>query len=322
MLNLYKLKNRSEPVGEEPNLAQPVKSKPANIFKYVNPSNGLSSGELELGLWYVKHKLLLHRLLVWLLVVVSAIIWGFSLVAWGFFLWSMPEQTKLEQQLTSFTDYSQVKLSYGAKPLQTVGTQIFNSGVNKYDAVAEVVNPNERFLVYFEYYFDFGSFKTETQKAFLLPNQTQPVVSLGIESGAEPGVPILVMTNLDWQRISNHQIKDIKTWQSYRLNFKVSDFNFIRAQSTGQAGADTHVINFKLINSSPYDYKTADFYVGLYQSEAFVGILPLRFDTGFKSLETKPVDLRSFAASLATDRVTVFPLINIYDQQVYLEPKK
>lgn len=322
MLNLYKLKNKSELGSEESNSVQSVKPKPANVFKYVNSGNDLSSGELALGLWYVKHKLLLHRLSVWLLLVISVIIWSFSLVAWGFFLWSIPEQTKLERQLTSFIDYSQIKLSYGAKPLQVVGTQVFNSGVNKYDAVTEVINPNERFLVHFEYYFDFGSFKTAAQRSFLLPHQTQPVASLGIESGAQPGAPILVITNLDWQRISNHQIKDISTWQSYRLNFKVSDFNFVRTQATGQAGADAHIISFKLTNSSPYDYVIANFYVGLHQSGALVGILPLRFEAGFKSLETKQVDLRSFATSLAIEQATVFPLINIYDQQAYLEPKR
>lgn len=325
MLNLYKLKNKSEQGGDEPNpltSARLDKPREANIFKYVSPSDGLSLGGLKLGLWYVKHKLLLRRLLVWLLVVAIVIIWSFGLVKWIFFLWFIPEQTRLEQQSASFIDYSKVKANYGAKPLQIVGAQIFSSGVNKYDAVAELTNPNERFLARFEYYFDFGSFKTATQKTFLLPNQTQPVVSLGIESGAELGRPVLVVAGFDWQRISNHWIRDIKEWQSYRLNFKVSDFNFIRAQATGQAGADAHVISFKLTNGSPYDYNIVDFYVSLYQSGAFVGILPLRFETGFKSLEVKQVDLRSFASGLAVDQVMVFPLLNVYDSQVYFEPKR
>ncbi|MFH1292418.1 MAG: hypothetical protein ABIH87_04460 [bacterium] len=318
-LNLYNLQNK-KPQAQNSAPYVPVPER-VNLGEYIDPSGELGAGKLKAGLWFAKHKIFLYRLSVVSLVLVIATGWTFSLWKWGMFLLELPEQKVLEKQLISSIDYGGINIGFTAKPLQIVGVQVFSSGVNKYDAVAEITNPNERFVSSFDYHFEFGQEQTDTRAGFLLPGQTRPVAFMGIESGSHPGIPRLVMKNLSWQRIDTHEIKDTKNWQDYRLDFRVSNFKFIRSYSESGGQADAHIIKFTLTNSSPYNYQDVKFYVGMYNQSGFVGLLPIDFRY-FKSLEQKQVDLRSYSPSLSADRVVAFPLINIYNQEIYIQPEK
>ena len=86
-------------------------------------------------------------------------------------------------------------------------------------------------------------------------------------------------------------------------------------KSLAQEGDNADAIQFKLTNGSPYSYVAVDFYVALLQNGQMVGILPLHLDS-INSLETKDIDLRSFTPRNIS-AVTVYPLINVYDEAVF-----
>lgn len=281
--------------------------------KYEDPTKEFTSQELKWGFWYVKHKSLLYRILVGSLIGIDAIFVIFGLWQWGSYLLGLPDYQRLQRSMSVSINYTGIHPRYSAQPIQAVNTQIFYSRENKYDAVAELINPNNRFLAKFDYYFVINGEKTPPQKTFLLPGESRLVAYLGIKDGAA-SAPVIVLENLAYQRISAHKITDTSNWQAYRLNFQVSDFVFLK--SLAQAGQNTDAIQFKLTNASPYSYVAPDFYVALLQNGQMVGILPLHLDS-INSLETKNIDLRNFAAGLSVTEITLYPIINVYDEGVY-----
>jgi len=311
MLNLYNVKNHNS--NSQPPQASSGKKK-VDYTKYVDPTGEFSSKEMRWSIWYVKHRVFLYKLSVGVLAGLCVIFWGFSLWQWVDYALGLQASNAVDADLSSFINYSSLHAIYGAQPLQIMSTGMFASRENKNDAVAEMTNPNSRFLVSFDYYFVINGEKTPSQRTFLLPGESRPVAYLGIEGG-QSGSPSMVLENISWTRISAHKILDVKNWQNYRLDFSASDFVFLK--SLAQEGTNSDAIQFNFTNNSPYSYIGPDFYVALLQSGSMVGILPLHLDS-IKSLETKSIDLRSLAPGLNVTDIAVYPIINLYDDSVYL----
>lgn len=318
MLNIYNPNNHNgdkTAAAAKNGAANPdgTAAKKTDFTKYEDPTKEFTSQELKWSFWYVKHKALLYKILLISLITINAIFILFSLWQWGSYLLGLGDARRLESNLAASIDYTGIHPHFSAQPIQAVNTQIFSSRENKYDAVAELINPNNRFLAKFSYYFIVGSEKTPAQKTFLLPGESRLVAYLGIRDGAA-AVPVIVLENVTYQRISAHEIPDTASWQDYRLNFQVSDFIFLK--SLAQEGQNTDAVQFKLTNASPYSYVAVDFFVALLQNGQMVGILPLHLDS-INSLETKNIDLRNFASGLSVTEIALYPIINVYDEAVY-----
>lgn len=317
-MNLYTKQNDAPsqlPSGKSiPKLAK------SNFEKYVDPTGEFDSQELRYGLWYMRHRVGLYRLLVGGLVAISVALWGFSLWQWGDYLFfGLTSDLALERQASRSINYRQVEEHFVAAPLQVLSTDIFPGGVDKYDAVSEVGNPNDRFLARGTYRYLIDGEKTEAKPFFILPGESTLLAELGIKNSSAPGNAQLVIETMDWKRISSHQIKDPKAWQEARLDFALNDFVF--TPLTNARGAKANVITFSLVNQSPYGYVAPQFYIGLLNQDSLVGVMPLSVDM-LASLETKKIDLRNFVNTLSASSLKLFPLINVYDPAVYLPPTK
>lgn len=313
MLNIYNPNNHN---GDKTSLV--VKNnltKKTNFTKYEDPTQEFTSQELKWSFWYVKHKALLYKVLVISLISIDAIFLIFGLWRWGGYLLGIPDAQRVQTSLSTAINYTGIHPRYSAQPIQAINTQIFSSRENKYDAMAELINPNNRFLAKFDYYFIIGDEKTPAQKTFLLPGENRPVAYLGILDGAG-SAPVIVLENIKYERISAHKITDTISWQAYRLNFQLSDFVFLK--SLAQEGTNTDAVQFNLTNHSPYSYVAADFYAALLQNGQMVGILPLHLDS-INSLETKNIDLRNFVSGLSVTEIALYPIINVYDEAVYAQ---
>ena len=320
MLNIYNQKNGN---GENANAemrASTLKGRKPDFAQYTDPTQELPAQEFKWGFWFVRNRLILYRVAVGVLISLSVIFWVYVLVRGGSLaLYSLEKGGQLDRDLSYFYDYSVIHPSYSAQPLLISNTQVLPGGVGKYDLVSEVSNPNERFFVSFNYHFVVGGVPTETKETFLLPNETRLVASLGY-MGSYPDGAELVITDWQWKRISNHSVKDVELWQAERLNFLVSDFSFTRSGEVVD-GAVANVVKFNLNNASPYSYAQTVFQVNLYQGNALAGVLPLEL-SNFLSGEIRAVDLRSFVNGLNVTDIKVVPLINIYNNSVYLAPEK
>lgn len=313
MLNIYTKNNNH---AELP--AAAAKSARANkLSKYEEPTDTLSGNKLQWAEWYVRHRLLLYRILAGTLAVFSAVTLGYSLIYLGYYLLvGYNADQALQNSLASTYDYAAINARYTAAPLRIAATDIFAGGVKKYDAVAQIKNPNERFTAYFDYYFVVGGVATPRHSTLLLPGEERPVAAFGLDGA---GSVSAVLENVRWKRVSAHEVNSVSAFQADHLNFAAVDFQFVVPQ--GENAPSAHAIQFNLKNDSPFGYAQADFVVGLYQGGALAGVMPLTLKN-FQSLETRAVDLRSFVSNLFVTEVKVFPVIDIYDPGVYIQPPK
>ncbi len=327
MLNLYHLKNKKtdgQPINNQ-KMAEPANGNKlsAKFESYTDPEGNLSGQKLKLGIWLATRKLLLYKIVKIFLLLFDILIWGFGLYAWGRYLWQIPDQQKFNRQIIKSINYNNLNVNYTAMPLQILGSQIFKSGVDKYDVIADVTNPNDRFIVYFDYYFNFSDQKlVKKQSAFLLPKQNRPIAQLGVESATGLTAPGVIIENVRWKRVSAHEVVDTVSWQNYRLDFALSNFSFTSAYAGDKTKPDAHIINFQLVNNSPYGYIDPAFLLSLYSNGSFVGVLPFKISGNFDSMRSTTLDLRSFADGLAVDNAVVYPMINIYDKSVYFQTMK
>lgn len=320
MLNIYNPNNHDnsklpEAVKNDTSKSDGNHSGKTDFTKYEDPTKEFTSQELKLGFWYVRHKALLYKILLITLIGTDSVLVLFGAWKWGVYLLELPDYQRLQRNLSASVNYTGIHPRFSAQPIQVVNTQILFSRENKYDAVAELINPNGRFLAEFDYYFIVNGEKTSSQKTFLLPGESRPVAYLGIKDGAAAS-PAIAFENIKYRRVSAHKIADAAAWQNYRLNFQASDFVFLK--SLAQEGANTDAIQFKLTNASPYNYKDPNFYVSLLQNGQMAGILPLHLDS-INSLETKNMDLRNFVSGLSVTGIALYPIINVYDEEAYLQ---
>jgi len=312
MLNIYQQQNK-----DELEVASAVPARPS-IASYEDPTGEFDNKQLKYGMWWLKNRSFLERLLTGGVATVAALLWVFSLWSWGVFFVQWNNHATVLQSLTRFSNYAAAHAVRAPNSLAIVTTQILPSGVGKNDAVAEVVNPNTQFFVEFDYQFIVGGVPTPLQRAALLPGENRLIAALGLDENQSGGDVSLRLDNVAWQRISNHDVKDPINWQKERLDFTVDNFVFSNSE-TAELGV--HSISFRYANNSAYSYVGPAFYIGLYNREALVGVLPLSFSE-FRSQETKNVDVRTFVKNIDVDAVRVFPLINVYDSSVYLPPSR
>lgn len=312
MVNLFN-RQKSAVAGAPPAPRRP------NFREYLDVTGELSSKELGHALWFVRHEVLIYRLLLIGLIIFSAVTWGWSGWRWIEYLAiGRLQDTALHQEIVRFPDYTAGHERFAPAPLAVLRTTLLPGGVNVTDAVAEVQNSNPKWLARFTYYFINGETRTPPQRATLLPGEARPLPAFAVPAVLLGGAVTVVLEDVRWERISPHLTADPVAWQTVRLDFSVSDFNVLLPGSAIEAPTAA-AIQFKLTNQSPYHFAAPKFLIGLTQNQQLVALLPLELPT-FRSLETKTVDLRSFVSNLQIDGLQVFPLVNPYDMVAYAPP--
>jgi hypothetical protein len=316
MINFYNAQNR-ENYTDSHGASAPLPAKngkpvKANFAKYTDPTNEFGTGQFKSAIWFVKNKVLLYRLAVGSLVVFCAATIGFSIwKAVELLVYDLTVKPIVEQQLSASIDYTALHPRFSPSPMEILNTYVLPGGTDRVDALAEVANPNDRYIATFDYYFDFGNTTTERHTTTLLPYENRPAAIFGLDSAEYAGGASFVIDNLRWSRVSAHQVADVRSWQEERLNFPVENFVFGYAGGVGEPSANS--LRFTITNNTAYGYMNPEYYIGLYQSEALIGLM--KFDlTDFQSLETRPIDLRNFIQNLNVTEIKIFPIIDLYDK--------
>lgn len=322
MVNFYNQQNKNiNPSLDEDDkqLSVSTKSMEKNTFnKYIDPTGEFDAGQFKLSILYVQNKLLLYRLLIGVLVIFSASTIIFSL--WrGFEILMFDLTTKpyMERDLTMFVDYTALQPHFRPFPIEIMTTYILPGGTDKNDIVSELINPNDKHMVYFEYYYDFNGNYTDRKSGFLLPGENRLLVAYGLDTSVYGGSAVLRIENLRFQRINPHEVSDVGLWREERVDFSVSNFTYSFA---GEEGQHAHAVRFTITNNSAYGYRYAEFVVGLYQNSGLVGVMPLML-RDFEAGESRQIDLRNFVGNLSVTGIQVYPIIDLTDKAVYLAPR-
>jgi hypothetical protein len=322
MVNFYNQQNRQNgdsAIPASPLASATAKKKKVDIGKYTDPTGEFGTTEFKRAVWFAKNKLLLYRLVIIFLAAFSAITICFSLwKAFTILYFDLTAGRQMDAELSTSPNYAALHPRFAPAPIEILNSTVLPETGGKIGVWSELANPNARYIVYFDYYYDFGGVASAKQAGFLLPQETKPMVQLGIDTNVYPGSPNLMVENIRWERISAHTVPDTAAWQAERSSFSVENFVF---SFSGEQGLNASAIRFSLINNSAYGFRNPVFYVGLYNNGGLVGAM--RFDLAdFESLQRREIDLRNYTENLTVSEIKVFPIIDLYDNSVYLPPRR
>lgn len=274
----------------------------------------LTDHKFKIGYWLTAHRLRLYQALIIALVVFDVLLGGYNLYKWGdYMIFGYLNDSRMINAIAQPLSNTKIlREHFAPQPIAVENSTVFPQK-DKTDAVAWVRNPNDKYLVFFDYNFFVGGAKTVARPGFLLPNEFKPVAELGVKvMGA--GEANLEIKNIKWQRINAHQVKDIPAYINERLNFEATNFKFIPAYSLGSKESR---ISFKIVNNSFYGFWQADFWVVLKVGEMAVGIEKISLDQ-FKSEEKRDIDL-SVSPSINPNNIQVVPDIRVFDNSIFFK---
>lgn len=285
------------------------------LNRYVDPTGEFTNQELKLSEWYISHKLLLRKILIWCLTAWSIISLTYGV---GYFVYYLIFGYSQDQQIYNSLvldtpNYDSLKAYYKPQDLQVQNVQVFDSAKDKFDFVAPAYNPNERWVASITYKFKYGGGETESRQTIILPGEKRPIIFFG-QTAAAPGSVQLVLEKVDWQNISRHEVPDIAQFMKDRLQFRFDDFKFI---SAGSVNSLASAVQFTLYNDSAYNYLRPEFYVELRNDNGVQGYLYFIEDK-FGRAEKRLVDLRSMVDNLDINDIAIYPMVNVFDRAQYV----
>lgn len=276
---------------------------------------GLSTKQLNVGLWYRQQSKLFFLIIVWALVIVASVLWSYSLYFLGDYLFVGLKQER--QNLSALTE-SVGTVRYDFDQNLSMGpTQALLTGDNHYDLVGRVINKNTQVKANFSYYFLVNGKKVGGGSAFMFPEEERLVLSANEKIDTVPTTVVLVLEDFSWQRINPHEIPDWTVFKNSHIDFAMRDKVFVNANDSGLSeNLDINQVSFNLVNQTPFNYRQAPFLVELYNQGQLVAInryLVLDFKPGQK----EAVNMTITGKLPPIDSIEVIPDINILDNNNY-----
>lgn len=287
------------------------------LSQYTDPTGEFSNRELKLAEWYVKNKLKLKKNGIGLLVVWCVLTIGYSFGYWGYYFSTgyFRDQEMMTRQTLEFENYGNLKRFYAPRDFNIGSHEVYQSvSPQNYDFVADIANPNERWLAMVEYKFVFNGGETSLAQTIVLPGSQRPLAFLGFKSTDYPSNVKLAIKEIHWRHLNRHLYPNVKNFMAERNMWGMNNFKF--TSMSRLTGASSHRIEFDLINYSAYNFWQVNFFVELLNDERRVGIIYLP-EERFRAGETRHVDLRSLAPDLYVNDARLHPLVNFFDPGEY-----
>jgi hypothetical protein len=299
---------------------KPVEKNKVDISKYKDPE-GLNIAELELGLWFLKHRLFFVYLFYGLLILISLITWPIFIWNFGNYIFVGMKEDAASVAQFSNNDTSQLLAamrSQRPKELQWQNPQVLKLEDGKTSFIVKVFNPNPDYMVKFSYFFSTGDNKTGVWNNFLYPSESKYIVAIGTDLKLGSRLPILNITNPDWDRISGHIYDDWPKFLSSHFNVSFIDEKFIPgSQSLISNKESISQINFTAKNESAYSFKNIAFTILLKQGQATVGAERWVAEN-FLSGKEYSYNLSILGSYNNVSNLEIYPEIDVTNKENYL----
>ncbi len=292
-----------------------------DVYKYEDVQGGMSTKELDVGLWFVKSKGMFKKLFIISLIIISAISWTYSIYHFAYYVAKgMQEDQKLLDDMVNSTlighDYI-VQIS--AQNISASSVLVFPLGDNKYDFLVELKNPNFRYWVDFKYCFYSDTENIICDTEFLMPGESKYIIELAKEIDSGSKNIRFTIDNISWQRINLHKYPDWSDFRDDHLNVPLENIDF---KSTVQSGLSDKLgynsLEFTVFNKTPYNYWSVDFNILLRRGEKIISVNKYNLQE-FISGETRELEI-SWPGKLSNiSDIKIIPIINILDQDNYID---
>lgn len=288
---------------------------PNKISGYTDPTGEFSNKDLAFSSWFVRHKILLRKILIGVLsswIVVGGL---YSIIILGAYLFSgfWRDRDARLQTLQGFENYTQVQPTYAARNLLIDSVRVFQLG-ETYDFSAVAQNPNEDFVAQMRYKYVFDGGETPSKVVTILPKKKAPLAIYGFKSDIYPVGAKLIVEEMRWRRIDPHVVPDTQNYILARTNFIVDNLIIERNPIDG---ALPPRITFDIKNNTAYSYYEGRFALLLLGGGVLEGVMPLTIKE-FRAGQNFPVDIRPVFSLTGIDDVEVIPLMDVFDQNEFL----
>lgn len=290
------------------------------LDRYVDPTGEFTNRDLRFAEWFVKHKILLRQILVGFLFTISLVFGGFSLykiIEYTFYGYRLGEAQRANLTRVGVA-LKNVKTETSAKPLAIESAAQFVSSPGKYDFLAMVENPNDRWVAHVYYNFAWATGESEVTDFWLWPQTKNPLTVIGYAGEAVPEAR-LTIKKIDWYRLDNHTYPDPNQFLTDRLDMSVEDVTFSPANPT--LGLSISQTKFTLRNNTAFGYWQAPLVAVLKKGDITVGVKKFVIDE-LQPESANPVELTSLVETLDLDTVQVYPNLDLLNSEIYLPFKK
>lgn len=276
----------------------------------MNNPQELADKQLEAAIWYIKHKVLLRRIIIGAIIAVDAILILYSVFGVGKDLFFFGDRRQQEAELLRST-IPVIAARGSSRPvdLQLGGVNLLRTG-EVTDVVASVQNPNQQWYARFEYVIGLGEETERVSDGFVLPAQERTFIHPLRQSR---GTVVFNIENISWRRINHREISDFQAWEAERLNFEVTDAEFVPSAVQGTVSR----ASFKIKNKSAYNYFEPKFLAMLYRGSRLVAVQSTVVEQ-FRTGQVREVELSWFDHIGAVSNIEVTPVIDIMDTSVYM----
>ncbi len=263
----------------------------------------ITEKDLEKGLFFLKHKLLLKRILLSLAFLILALIYlkfFFSLILY----FRNTSFYSLAKIIDTNYNYAAEHQKRAPSELDISDAQYLSIGNKKYNLVAYIENPNEDWAVAeFEYRFIINNKPLNTQKAFLNPGQSRFLITLAYEAQKPIKKIEVEIGNYYWRRYNN----DTKV-----VDWSLTDISFNPLSTDLPAQAFWTAQNMSL-----FDLRKVIFQIALFNGQRLIAINEIQA-SDYLSLDKKELDSIFWYSLPRVTETQVLPLFNWLNNSDYM----
>ncbi len=286
------------------------------LSRYEDPTGEFSNHSLKMATWYAKHHETLRRVFVYFLIVWSVVTLGTTLFVVGKYFIFEYSQDRINLQNLSYSYISSEAVrNLRPQELSFSSPQLFSGIADRYDLLVQAANPNTSWIATVVYQFENSLGATENKTAVILPGHTQPLAVFGYESSSRPETMNFKPVFITWKRVDPHDVFDPAAFIAQRIDISTSEPTYLSSSEGSVSGLP--VVQFSVTNNSLFDFWEFSGIVLLKRGSETVGIAPLTISQ-FKGGETREVSLGVVSTNLAIDSVEFLPLVNVFDDGVYM----
>jgi len=273
-------------------------------------SEEVNKTQLTVGYWLLTHRNFLRRLGLGLFIMVDAIIATFFLVNIIKYLAYIPAHDQMISSMSqSVVDYELLQAQNQPRDLMISNQRVLLSPANKYDFMAKINNPNDRWMISsFKYRFLAGGQSTDWQTTYLANNETKYLFYFGFESSSSAN---LLGENVTVQidEVAYRRILDPTKIPDIDFSITNMEYNTLYA-----AGSDDRIsqVTADITNNSVYSFWRVGWQIVLLAGDEPVGINYTTIDN-FETLDAKKLDLKWQGRVAGVTQVIIIPEYNILD---------
>lgn len=297
------------------------KKAPSAFSRYTDPTGEFTNRDLQFGEWYVKHRELLREIVITILAIIIVVFGGYSLyriIEYVFFGYSHDERVRTDLTKTTIP-LKNLQAAISATPLIIDSVSVYPSTPGKYDFLAMTENQNDRWLARVTYTFAWDGGETAPARSVVLPTKKMPLLVVGVPRDSVPDNARLVIKNIDWQRLDNHEYPEPIKFVVEHTDFSVDNLIFTPANSA--LGTAVSQIKFGLKNNTAFGYWQTPFVAVLKKGDEIVGVKRFVVDS-LLSGEERSIELTSLVEGLDVDALDLYPDLDILDSSNYETPQK